>query len=89
MRDLHLKRICEEHQIVVVFFCAPFCSVTENKEYIEKLKSKLPELKDYSKGFDDRLFYDRLFYDCAHLNEQGAIFFTKQLVTNELLNEKK
>ncbi|CAM3615688.1 hypothetical protein [Flavobacterium saliperosum] len=79
-----IKKICKDHQIEVVFFCAPFCSVTENKEYIRELKTKLPELKDYSAGYEDELFYD-----CAHLNEKGALFFTRQLVTNELLNEEQ
>lgn len=79
-----IKEICKEHQIEVVLFCAPFCSIAENKEYIGKLKTKLPELKDYSTGYNDTLFYD-----CAHLNQQGALLFTKRLVANEILNEKK
>lgn len=79
-----IKAICKKHQIEVVLFCAPFCSIAENKEYIGKLKTKLPELKDYSTGYNDRLFYD-----CAHLNQQGALLFTKRLVVNEILNEKK
>lgn len=73
-----IKKICEANKIKLVLFCAPFCSVAKNRDYIKKLKQKLPELRDYSDGYDDSLFYD-----CAHLNEKGALLFTNQLIAND------
>lgn len=73
-----IKKLCAVHKIKLVLFCAPFCSVTKNRDYITKLKQKLPELRDYSQGYNDSLFYD-----CAHLNENGAFLFTRQLIADE------
>jgi hypothetical protein len=73
-----IKKLCRENKIKLILFCAPFCSVTKNRDYITKLKQKLPELRDYSKGYEDSFFYD-----CAHLNENGALLFTRQLILDE------
>jgi hypothetical protein len=70
-----IQRLCMKHKIDLVLFCAPFCSKTVNRDYIDKLKKKLPQLQDYSAKFDDSLFFD-----CAHLNDKGALLFTKKII---------
>lgn len=66
--------ICKENKIELILYLSPFCSKVENKEYLEALKSKIPDLIDLSKGYSDDLFYD-----CGHLNFQGAQLLTKNL----------
>lgn len=70
-----MQAMCDQKEIELVLFCAPFCSLTENFDYIVKLKAKLPEIQDYSRVVDDNLFFD-----CGHLNKSGATVFTKLLI---------
>lgn len=69
-------------EITVVFFTAPFCKNTQNISYIDKLKTQLPTLIDYSRLFIDR---DDYFYNCSHLNNAGAQRFT-EIFTDAYLN---
>lgn len=78
-----IEEACKKNKIEVVYFCAPFCSYVRDSDYIEKLKLKIPTLKDYS-----RTLKDDFFYNCAHLNEDGAREFTNLLVKDCILNEK-
>lgn len=70
-----IQTLCKRHKIDLVLFCAPFCSKTVNRDYVDKLKKKLPQLQDYSDNYGDSLFFD-----CAHLNDKGALFFTKKII---------
>lgn len=74
---------CKKNNINVVYFCAPFCSYVSESKYIDKLKTKIPRLKDYSKALNDEYFYN-----CGHLNATGAKEFTKMLVKDCMTNEK-
>ncbi|WAC01952.1 hypothetical protein N7U66_19250 [Lacinutrix neustonica] len=66
--------LCEEHNINLIMFVAPYCSSIKNIEYIDKLKQRCPEVIDFSRGYADDLFYN-----CGHLNHKGAQKFTKDL----------
>jgi hypothetical protein len=70
-----IQAICDQNQIELVLFCAPYCSKVQNLDYIAKLKQRYPAMLDYSRTMDDKWFYD-----CAHLNKEGAIEFTRMLV---------
>ncbi|WP_313803860.1 hypothetical protein [Flavobacterium sp.] len=78
-----IQTFCKENKIEVVYFCAPFCKYAGNLEYVEKLKVKIPELRDFSKAISD----DDYFKDCAHLNGKGAELFTKMLVDSCLVKK--
>lgn len=78
-----IDQLCKAKNIQVVYFCAPFCSTVRKSDYIDKLKRKIPSLKDYSKTLEDTLFYN-----CGHLNEQGAKIFTKMLVNDCIQHER-
>ncbi|MDT0676812.1 hypothetical protein [Autumnicola musiva] len=69
-----INNFAEERNIKIVYFVSPFCSNTQNLEYVQKLKGRIPELLDYSSLFLDQ---DNLFYDCDHLNDQGAKEFSE------------
>lgn len=66
--------ICRKNKIQLTLYISPYCSKTKNLKYIEKLITKVPNLIDLSKGYDDKLFYN-----CGHLNNQGAKIFTADL----------
>jgi hypothetical protein len=67
--------LCKKHKIELVLFCAPYCSRTQHFDYIDKLKRKYPNLYDFS-----RTMSDGDFCNCGHLDEQGALKFTKLLM---------
>jgi hypothetical protein len=75
-----IKTYCVANKINAVFFVAPFCKHTKNLHFITKLKSKIPELKDYSGAIQDK----NMFQNCGHLNDKGAHLFTT-ILTEELL----
>ena len=77
-----ISTICRTNNIKLVLFCAPYCSKTENLEYVAKLKLRFPNMLDYSRAMNDDSFYD-----CVHLNETGAITFTRMLVDDILKSE--
>ena len=66
----------------VLFYCAPFCKENQNQNFTTKLKTKIPELHDFSRVLKD----DKLFLNCNHLNDTGARRFT-EILTEELLME--
>lgn len=68
----HIRKYCENNKIDVVYFCSPFNSTVKNIEYIDKLKHRIPELKDYSRLIKN----DSLFVNTSHLNDEGATFFS-------------
>lgn len=78
-----IKKFGLEHNIKIVFFCAPFCRHTKNLEYIEKLRGKIPNLYDFSSSIKE----DSLFVNCFHLNDKGARKFTEIFI--EAVNIKK
>jgi hypothetical protein len=78
-----IKKYAAANNIKIVFFCAPFCRHTKNLDYVGKLKTKIPDLYDFSNAIQD----DSLFVNCFHLNEMGASKFTEILV-EEIINNK-
>jgi len=73
---VEIDSLCKANNIKVTYFCAPFCSKLETNNYLSKLKSKLPNFEDFSAVIKE----DSLFNNCSHLNEKGALKFTKYLV---------
>ena len=67
---------CKKNQINVTYFTAPFCQDAVAQPYMELLRTKVEGLKDFSKVVPRNDY----FKNCGHLNEQGAIFFTKRLI---------
>lgn len=77
--DLIIKFV-SKNKMPVVFFCAPFCKHTKNLLFIKKLKKKIPNLYDFS----SLLSNDNMFQNCSHLNEDGAIYFSKYFIRKML-----
>lgn len=69
---------CKKNNIKVTYFCTPFMSGTKNMEFMDKLRQKIPGLKDYSQLIAN----DSLFSDGRHLNNRGATYFTNHIVSD-------
>ncbi len=78
-----MQSFIKQNKMKVVFYFAPVCRNSKNQDFISKLKTKIPELKDFSRA----LYEDQLFMDCNHLNDNGARRFT-EILTQELLMNK-
>ncbi|GHC59505.1 hypothetical protein [Ulvibacter litoralis] len=79
--------ICKKNEIQLLLYTSPYCSSTNNLNYFEKLTLKIPGLINYSKGFNDTLFFN-----CGHLNNKGAQEFTNLLyitTKNKLISDAK
>ncbi|WP_445457196.1 hypothetical protein [Flavobacterium sp. HNIBRBA15423] len=74
--------LCNENNIKIVLFCAPFCSFTKDLSYIDNLKMRYPDLNNYSKAMNDVFFSN-----CSHLNDKGAREFTHIIFDNHMKNE--
>ena len=71
-----IKKFGIQNNIKIVFFCAPFCKHTKNLDYVKKLKTKIPDLYDFSTAIQA----DSMFVNCFHLNEMGSSKFTEIFV---------
>jgi len=71
-----IDSICMVNEIDVVYFVSPFCKNAKNLSYLKKIKEKIPELNDFSALVQE----DKYFKNCAHLNEKGALLFTKKMI---------
>jgi len=78
-----INEFAKDNNIKVVYFMAPFCFDTKNKDFSRKLKQKIPGLLDYSQLFSE----DNYFYNCSHLNNQGAKEFSKKVALDILQQE--
>ena len=78
-----IKKYSANHNIDVIYFCAPYYKETKNLDFVGKLKSKIPELIDYSNAVED----GKMFLDNSHVNDIGARYFTNYLVDD--LNRRK
>ncbi|MBK5208334.1 MAG: hypothetical protein JJE44_02370 [Flavobacteriaceae bacterium] len=78
-----INQFAKENNIKVVYFMAPFCFDTANKDFSQKLKQKIPGLLDYSQLFKD----DNYFFNPGHLNDKGAKEFSKRMALDILKQE--
>ncbi len=75
-----IQSYIKQNKMKVVFYFAPICRYSKNQDFILKLKTKIPGLKDFSRALNE----DKLFMDCNHLNDNGAKRFT-EIFTEEVL----
>ncbi len=78
-----INEFAKENNIKVVYFMAPFCFDTKNKDFSQKLKQKIPGLLDYSQLFKD----DNYFFNPSHLNDKGAKEFSK-IIAYDILKQQ-
>jgi hypothetical protein len=81
----NIQSFIKQNKMKVVFYFAPVCRNSKNQDFISKLKTKIPELKDFSRALNE----DQLFIDCNHLNDSGAKRFTEIFTEEVLVNKTK
>ena len=79
----NIQTFIKQNRMKVVFYFAPVCRNSKNQDFVSKLKTKIPELKDFSRALNE----DQFFLDCNHLNDNGARRFT-EIFTEEVLMKK-
>ena len=65
-----------KNQKEVIFFTAPFRNLNSKNRFIDKLETKIPDLKNFSNELQD----DAYFQNNNHLNHKGAVAFTNILI---------
>jgi len=75
-----IKSFAKKKNINVIYYFSPMSLQLKNRDYITKLKQKIPNLLDFSSVVKA----DKMFENCTHLNHDGASFFTDYFITNVL-----
>jgi len=68
-----IKTICKKNNINLIAITTPMCMSTINREYFNHIRSIYPEIHNFENAVTD----DNYFATCGHMNEKGAIAFTK------------
>ncbi len=76
-----MEELYKDTNTSISFFTSPYCNKVRNRDFIDKVQLKLPDLHNYIDLFDGK---DEYFFNCGHLNEIGARVFTKILVEDLL-----
>lgn len=68
-----IKKICKENNINLIAITTPICKSTINRAYFNEIKLIYPEIRNFENAVTD----DKYFATCGHMNQKGAIEFTK------------
>lgn len=68
-----IKAICKKNNINLIAVTTPMCMSTINREYFDHINSVYPEIHRFENAVTD----DKYFSTCGHMNNAGAIEFTK------------
>ncbi|WP_395043126.1 hypothetical protein [Flavobacterium sp.] len=73
-----IKIICKKNNINLIAITTPMCKSTINREYFDQIKLIYPEIRNFENAVTD----DKYFASCGHLNNKGAIEFTKVIFSS-------
>ena len=68
-----IKAICKQNNIALIAMTTPMCAETINRDYFNHINKIYPEIY----RMEDTVIDDKYFSTCGHMNEKGAIAFTK------------
>jgi hypothetical protein len=68
-----IKALCKKHHINLIAMTTPMCMSTINRDYFNHIHEVYPEIHNFENAVTD----DKYFSTCGHMNEAGAIEFTK------------
>lgn len=71
-----IKKICKQNNINLIVVMTPMCQNTKGLDYFDKVKKQYPEINNFENIVTD----DRYFASCGHLNNEGAIIYTNQII---------
>ena len=79
-----IKTICKKNNINLIAITTPMCMSTINRDYFNHIRSVYPEIYNFENAVTD----DNYFATCGHMNEKGAIAFTK-IIFNAFFKPKQ
>jgi len=68
-----IKAVCKANNIHLIAVTTPMCMSTINRAYFNHIQKVYPEIY----RLEDAVTDDQYFSTCGHLNEKGAIEYTK------------
>lgn len=68
-----IKQLCAKNHIRLIAVTTPICTETFNREYFDQIRLIYPEIHN----FENAVKEDKYFSTCGHMNEAGAIVYTK------------
>ncbi|MEC4048405.1 hypothetical protein OX284_003105 [Flavobacterium sp. SUN046] len=68
-----IKALCKKNNINLIAMTTPMCMSTINRDYFNHIHKVYPEIHN----FENAVTEDKYFSTCGHMNEAGAIEFTK------------
>jgi hypothetical protein len=80
-----IKEIVSKNNWDVIYYTAPICDEIKNRDYLIKLKTKIPELINLADVFKGKPEY---FHDCVHLLDSGAKAFTEIMIEKFIYQEE-
>ena len=78
INNILYKIVLRLHLSPLIVVTTPICSNTKNRAYFDDLKKVHPEIQN----FENAVIADKYFSSCGHMNETGALKFTKIIIAN-------
>ena len=78
-----IKQICAQNNIKLHVVMTPMCANTKGMNYFDKVQQLYPEIHNFENVITD----DTYFASCGHLNDEGAILYSREIL-NYLLKNK-
>ena len=78
-----IKQICKQNNIKLLVVMTPMCENTKGLNYFEKVQQLYPEIHNFENVVTD----DRYFSSCGHLNNEGAILYSREILQYLLKNK--
>lgn len=78
-----IKQICKQNNIKLTVVMTPMCENTKGLNYFDKVQELYPEIHNFENLITD----DKYFASCGHLNNEGAILYSKEILQYLLKNK--
>jgi hypothetical protein len=78
-----IKGICKNNNIKLTVVMTPMCENTKGLDYFDKVHQLYPEIHNFENVVAD----DKYFSSCGHLNDEGAILYSKEIFQYLLKNK--
>lgn len=78
-----IKQICKQNNIKLTVVMTPMCENTKGLNYFNKVQQLYPEIHNFENVITD----DKYFASCGHLNNEGAVLYSREILQYLLKNK--
>ena len=78
-----IKQICKQKNIKLTVVMTPMCENTKGLNYFNKVQQLYPEIHNFENVITD----DKYFASCGHLNNEGAVLYSREILQYLLKNK--